>query len=157
MKYNFHTQKAIGAYYERELDQVFAEKFEIVFATRTEQKRGIDRWLTCNGVTLGIEIKADLHAHSTGTAFIETISVDSSRGRKMVPGWALTSEADLLIYYLPVVRKMYAVPMEAIREALPEWERRYRSRKLDNGFYNTWGLMVPLWELERIADESFKP
>lgn len=150
-RYDFHTQKAIGAYYERELDALFAEKFEIEYASRAEQRRGIDRWLTRNGVTLGVEIKADLHAHHTKTAFIETISVDSSRGRKMVPGWALTSEADLLLYYLPVTRELLAVEMVAIREALPEWERRYRSRKLDNGWYCTWGLIVPLWELERLS------
>jgi hypothetical protein len=71
----------------------------------------------------------------------------------MVPGWAITSEADLLLYYLPVTHELLTVEMTAIREALPEWERRYRSRKLDNAWYCTWGLMVPLWELERMVRE----
>lgn len=63
----------------------------------------------------------------------------------------MTSEADLLVYYLPIPKQIYIVPMVDIRDALVEWEQRYRSRKLDNGWYFSHGLMVPLWELERIA------
>jgi hypothetical protein len=141
----------VGAHDERELDERFAPDFDIEYASRADQKRGIERWLTRDGVMLTVEIKADLHTHATETALIETVSVNGSQGRREVSGWTLTSEADLLLYYLPVTQQFYVLPMAEVRDALCQWERRYSRRKLVNGWYNSWGWVVPLRELEKMS------
>lgn len=148
--YNFHAQLVLGQQAEQALDQFFADKFLIVEATLGEQRQGIDRFFKdrANGRISKIEYKSDWTASKTGNAFVETISVDRT-GKQ---GWAYTSQADLLIYYLPDDLLVYVISLVKLRECLPTWKHKYPQRKVFNGTYSTWGILVPLYEFEQIAD-----
>jgi len=102
MTYTFDTQKARGDAGESFLDQVFAADYEVRPATRAEQRRGIDRIFTHRqtGRRLTVEYKTDYKAAHTGNAFVETVSVDTA-GKA---GWAYSSAADYLIYYVPATK-----------------------------------------------------
>lgn len=145
--YSFRTQLANGAQGEARLDTWFGHWFTIRHATDAEQHRGIDRIFTRDGHTYAVEYKTDSRASSTGNAFVETVSVDTT-GK---PGWAYSSEADVLCYYVPVSEVIYIIDMRKLRHHLPQWQRQYQARKIPNDGYYTHGLLVPLDEFERIA------
>ena len=148
--YDFTKQLERGEQGETRLDGLFAQREYLIRpATRDEQRRGIDRWMTNarTGKVTAVEYKTDDLASKTGNAFIETVSVDTANK----PGWAYSSEAEFLIYYLPQDELIYIVPFERLRRRLPRWEQTYPKRSAQNEGYQTHGLLVPLCELEGIA------
>jgi hypothetical protein len=150
MTYTFDAQKARGDAGESFLDQVFAADYEIRPATRTEQRQGIDRIFTRRqtGRRLAVEYKTDYKAAHTGNAFVETVSVDTA-GKA---GWAYSSHADYLIYYVPGDEVIYVIALEALRRELPRWVRAYPHRAAQNESYTTHGVLVPLHEFEIHAE-----
>lgn len=149
--YDFAVQLAIGQAAEQLLDAELRRRgFTVRPASHDEQRRGIDRWANRPPMTqiYAIEYKEDLRAHQTGNAFIEILSVDTV-GRL---GWAYTSQAHYLLYYVPGDELVYVLRMMAIREAVPLWERSCRTVKVRNDGYCTHGVLVPLRELEALAD-----
>jgi hypothetical protein len=150
MTYNFDAQKARGDAGESFLDQVFATDYEVHPATRQEQRQGIDRIFTHRGTgrRLAIEYKTDYKAARTGNAFVETISVDTA-GKA---GWAYSSEADYLIYYIPGDELIYVIALEVLRRELPRWVQAYPLRAAQNEGYATHGVLVPLDEFEAHAE-----
>ena len=149
--YNFARQLAIGGAHERRLDAHFALWFAITPATRDEQRAGIDRIFVhrATGKRYTVEYKADDKAGRTGNAFIEVTSVDTA-GRA---GWAMSSQADILVYLVVEPETVYALRMPTLRLALALWQRHYPKRSAQNQGYKTWGYLVPLAELEKIALE----
>ena len=148
MIYRFDRQLAAGQQGEAALDEVFRAWFTITPATPAEQRQGIDRWFVdARGRRLAIEYKTDAAAARTGNAFVETVSVDTMHK----PGWAHTSRADMLIYFIPPDGLIYALRVSRLRRALPRWERDYPTRQIPNDGYHTHGLLVPLDEFERLA------
>lgn len=131
------------------LDRYFARWYRILAATPDEQREGIDRWFYAlrRPRSFAIEYKTDWTASRTGNAFIETVSVDT-RDRA---GWAYTSAADLLLYYLPGRASIYVLALTALRYRLPFWTQQYPIREIPNDGYHTHGLLVPLDELARSA------
>lgn len=151
MIYDFRTQLQEGQRAEILIDHLLEANFRIERATREQQRQGIDRILTHwqTGQVWRAEYKADLQAQSTGNAFVETISVD----KELKLGWAITSEADLLFYYIPGDGLIYILKFEALRMNLPRWIRRYPFRTIRNRGYATHGILVPLHEFEVLAEE----
>lgn len=149
--HNFAASKARGEEVEALLDAYLEPRYIIRKATDAEQRRGIDRWLTDRetGETFSIDYKADSLASRTGNAFIETVSVDSA-GKG---GWALTSQAEFIFYYLPQRRALYILSMAEISRALPQWADLYRQVHAQNNGYQSYGVLVPLKEIERIAED----
>ena len=149
MIYDFNTQLQQGQQAERSLDLILEITFQIQPANREQQRRGIDRLLTHRetGQRWRAEYKADHQAHTTGNAFVETISVD----RDLKLGWAITSEADLLFYFIPESGLIYILSFSTLREQLPRWLRRYPCRSIPNQGYGTHGILVPLYEFETLA------
>jgi len=150
MTYTFDTQKARGDAGESFLDQVFATDYEVCPATRQEQRQGIDRIFTHRRTSkrLAVEYKTDYKAAHTGNAFVETISVDTV-GKA---GWAYSSAADYMIYYVPGDEVIYVIALEVLRRELPRWAREYPLRAAQNEGYATHGILVPLDEFERHAE-----
>jgi hypothetical protein len=134
---SFETNKA----YEAELDKHFAVEFDITPATRRQERAGIDRFFVHkgSGVRWSVEYKTDHMTATTGNVFVETVSVDTD-GK---PGWALTSLAQLLVYYVPPKEYALLADMGAVKRSLADWER-FRRAEVDNGSYRTVGLLVPL-------------
>jgi len=146
--HSFETQKQIGERAELLLDRFIAAHCYLEKASWHLQKQGIDRVIQLAGRTWYLEYKADFRAHQTGTAFIEVVSADAGR---MASGWAATSKADLLIYFLPAVGRVYVIPMFRLRQQMGHWEG-YAIGKAKNAHYNTHGLLVPLQELEGVSE-----
>lgn len=140
---------AQGEQGEAFLDRHFSRWFRIIRATSDEQRQGIDRWFHAlrRPHSFAVEYKTDWTAAQTGNAFIETISVDT-RERD---GWAYTSAADLLLYYVPGRARIYVLTLTALRFRLPFWQQQYPVREIPNSGYHTHGLLVPLDELARCA------
>lgn len=149
--FNFQRQLAEGERGEKFLDNFFAPVFDIRAASREQQRQGIDRIFTerKSRRSLTVEYKTDARAGTTGNAFVETESV--SAGHK--PGWALSSRADYLVYYIPEPATVYIIRMATLRRRLPHWKGRYPERRVSNIGYETTGVLVPLAEFEIIATE----
>ena len=151
--YSFEEQKADGEAGERALDAHFSRWFHIESANVWQQRRGVDRifhdlrdersWL--------VEYKTDHTASRTGNAFVETVSVRTRTRRK--PGWAASSVADWLVYYLPEDGLAYLIRMWDLRQSLRRWAALYPSRSIPNDGYHTQGLLVPLHEFEELAQQ----
>ncbi|HMN12042.1 MAG TPA: hypothetical protein PKD55_06935 [Bellilinea sp.] len=150
--YQFDRQLSIGEEGEAFLDGFFAPWFHIRRATPAEQRQGIDRWFVdARGRRQSVEYKSDSTAARTGNAFVETISVDTTRK----PGWAYSSQARTLVYYIPPDGLIYIIRFRHLRVVMPRWERDYPTRAVSNAGYHTHGLLVPLHELERLAVTVF--
>ena len=147
--YNFNDQLAHGEQGEAFLDRFFAQWFHVTPATPEEQRQGIDRHFSHlkSHEHFTVECKTDSTAARTGNAFIETISVDTEQKA----GWAFTSQANRLLYYVPGKHVVFILEMTAIRARLPFWLQAYEVRQVPNNGYHTHGLLVPLEELERCA------
>lgn len=150
--YSFGEQNAHGGLGEDFLDAFFERRGNyVVPATRWQQKQGIDRIFSRESKLARVEYKTDFIAHKSGRVFIETISVDS--GGKA--GWVYTSQADLLVYFIPGAQIIYVIPLETLREQIPHWSEIYPTRPAKNETYSTHGVLVPLAEFERHATQVF--
>ena len=149
MTYRFQTQRNRGYEGERMLDKVFGKFFDVRRATATQQRQGIDRVMVGkeHKQTINVEYKTDYTAASSGNAFVE-VSFD---GR---PGWAHTSQADFIAYFVPG-KHTYIVRPCALRTHLPDWEGRFEKRTVLNSGYTATGLIVPLSYLAEIADAIY--
>lgn len=147
--HSFAEKLAQGQEIERQLDDIFAQRYMVREATRQQQRQGIDRLMAdADGNQFAMEYKADWRAADTGNAFIETISVDTV-GK---PGWARTSKADWLVYAIPPLGIAYGIPMSAVRAMVPAWAARYPIRPALNSAYSTHGICVPVSELVRLSE-----
>lgn len=147
MVYNFGEQLRKGEEGERVLDLALSTFGTIEKVAMVDQKRGIDRMVTAHsGKRMAVEYKTDYSAGRTGNAFIETLSV-SRTGKK---GWAHTSEADVILYYVPLAAgrkgkpKVYVITPVKLRALLPAWSGKYRTVRCQNEEYHSEGVLVPL-------------
>lgn len=145
--YLFADKLHEGEEYERVLDEFFSSIFDVKHVSMNAQKSGIDRVFTnrTTNISYSIEYKADSTAARTGNMFLETISVDTTNK----PGWACTSCAQLLVYYIPPLDKAYLVSMLTIKTLVPTWAETYSKKPIPNDGYNTIGVLVPLTEFEQ--------
>jgi len=149
--YDFRERLQAGERGEAVLDALFTQWYRIAPATPAQQRHGIDRIFTSreSGAQIAVEYKTDSTASRTGNAFVETVSVD----RAGKPGWAYTSTATYLMYYVPGDDLLYILTFAALRQQLPRWLATYPTRSIPNRDYATQGILVPLHEFERIAAE----
>ncbi len=134
------------------VDRFFAPRFIITEAHR--QREGIDRVFAPRDgkPSFTVEYKTDFTGVRTHNMFVETVSVD----REHKPGWAVSSQADWLLYYLPEPEDLiYAIRFTDLRANLDYWRGTCPERSIPNhgvaGDYNTIGLLVPQAEFERIG------
>jgi len=143
-------QLAKGEAAEAMLDHYFASRCQIQPATRAQQRQGIDRIFTHrqSGKCYTVEYKTDWTAARTGNAFIETVSVDTQG----TPGWAYSSQADWLAYFIPDHRAIYLVAFADLRAQLPQWLATCKAAPpIPNHGYHTLGILVPLATFAQIA------
>lgn len=148
--YEMNGQLQKGEAAETQLDQHFADRFQIVPATREQQRQGIDRLFTHRETAKSytIEYKTDWTAGRTGNAFVETVSVDMEG----IPGWAYSSQADWLAYYVPGNATIYLIRFTHLRVQLPQWLRTCKAAPpIPNRGYHTLGILVPLTEFAQAA------
>lgn len=148
--HDFDDKLAEGQHFERVLDRFFSAEYEVVAVNDFMQRQGKDRIFTprAGGDFFGVEYKADSVAARTNNAFIETRSTDR------VAGWAHTSKAHRLVYYIPPRCIAYVIDLNRLRAALPAWEKKYPRKAAENATYNTIGVTVPMAEVEAIAERK---
>jgi len=147
--YTFSEQLAKGEGYETVLDKYYGQWFSIQSVSMSAQKMGIDKVYTniMNGCKYTIEYKADEKTAKTNNVFVETVSVDTTNK----PGWAYTSCAQILVYYLPQMGIAVRHTMTNIKALLKDWLKKYPKVPCQNNGYKTWGVLVPLSEFEKFA------
>lgn len=150
MTYLFDTQFARGKSGEQALDAYFSRHWDIRAATREQERQGIDRiFRRHDGAELSVQYKTDFKAGRTGNVFIETVSGDAI-GRA---GWAFTCQADRLIIYIPDWSRAYVLTPALVASHVHEWKNRYRIRVSENDGYHTYGVLVPVSEIEQLATQ----
>lgn len=159
--YDFNRQHSFGKDAEQFIYQAFQTRFNVIPAPGYLQQAGVDFTFTdrLTSTVFKVELKTDTRAHRTGNAFIETVSIDRE-GQQPRPGWAFTSEADFLLYFVPysMPRRIYRVALSDLREQISRWQADYEERRIPNtdaarGNFNTVGILVPLDKLSAIAQE----
>lgn len=155
--YNFEEQLNIGLDGESNIDK-FCVRWCYVYPAGMElQRMGIDRILINRetGTPITIEYKTDWTTFNTGNIFLETISVDTTNK----PGWLYSSKAGVLVYYIPQTGKLYTVRFSKLRAYFIPRVDNYRKVSANNGTYNTWGILVPLNEFEKVCESinNIKP
>lgn len=147
--HNFDDSKRVEARWSAVLDDWIRSDYSLTVASIEDEWRGIDRWATdSDGVKLGIDYKCDTRAAITGNIFVETVS-NSQSGRL---GWAYTSEADWIFYFV-VPRFVLAFRTASLRRSLSEWVSIYRTARARNDRgYDTIGILVPLIVARSSAD-----
>ena len=135
---------AVGNAAEKVLDEFLSNQFDDIAPVNMEwQKRGVDRWAIKDGYWIPIEYKADFAAARTGNAFIETVKNCNSNA----PGWAKTTMAQILYYYVPPTGMIY--PLYPVTWKLDEDKNEdFKSAKCKiNDTYDSEGLLVPLHQI----------
>lgn len=158
MTHHFFTSLKQGELGEAQLDKFFSKQWAIAPATIAQQNQGIDRCfydLRSNQFAFTVEYKFDSMAAKTGNAFIEL----GSFGAIAKLGWVYTCSADRIFYTIAGDLLVYELNPVQVRAFLPGWLRKYSqsvkavSNNRDGTFYSTIGLLVPLRELEAIAQQ----
>lgn len=135
MEYDFEEQLRIGAEHAQVLDAHFESVGYEVEETNPElQRREIDRIFRFRetGEIWTVEYKACMKAHQTRNIFVETVSVLE----KHIPGWAKTSWAQILVYYVVGWEMAYVAPMSTIKFRRDTWLRRYQQKDVVNRWSN---------------------
>jgi hypothetical protein len=148
--YNFKDQLEQGKRAEGFLDHYFSRWYHIQpVALDVELRDGYDRLYRrkSDGEARKVEYKSDWLAADTGNAFIETISVYEQRK----PGWIYTSQADILIYYIPPKGEIHMLALPMLRMIFPSWKLRYKEVPAPNEGYKTYGVLVPMGQFTRFA------
>lgn len=147
--YRFQTMRNRGYKGEKMLDGLFSKFFDVRRATATEQRNGIDRVMTGkeHKQVINVEYKTDYTAATSGNAFVE-LAFDGK------PGWARTSQADFIAYFVPG-KHTYIVRPCTLRNHLSEWEGRFEQRTVLNAGYTATGLIVPLAYLAEVSEAIY--
>lgn len=147
--YEFDEQLDKGHGYETRLDKYFSKWYSVhPIEEQAVQRMGIDRRFTGpTGAVYSVEYKTDERAGETGNVFIETVSVDTEN--KL--GWAYTSCAQILAYYIPALQTIYLAYMTSVKESVRQWNDIYPIRRIPNRGYHTIGLLVPIPIFEGIC------
>jgi hypothetical protein len=145
----FEDKLTQGRKAESWLDRHFGQHWRIAPATRTDERRGIDRWFSDDVTSWSIQYKADEVAGQTGNAYIEVGSCGPLFHQN---GWVFTTEANVIVYLIPGPRFWLLDPLKLRIEALG-WMQQHRIRAAMNEGYATLGVCVPLSELDGCVSE----
>lgn len=146
----FEDRLKMGQYAEQVLDIHFADKGIQVYPVTEEMERdGIDRIFADKASSVYVEYKADFRAHETGNIFLEHEKNENGHGK---PGWARTSRADLLVYYLPPIGQAYIFDMKVVQKNYYTIIANLRkARVLSNPGYTASGYLLPIESALRTA------
>lgn len=144
--HNFQESLSRGKKIEQQLDAIFSRWYLIeTVSLETERQQGIDRIFTVDNRTIKVEYKADWWLNRTGNVFIET----EVSGK---PGWAIKTQADIILYAAVTVKniinKIVIIPNEFIKQNIVEWKQQYPSRIIPNNGFNGFGYLVPLQNMD---------
>jgi len=135
-----------GFWGERVLDHYYEQKFS-VNGDPMYQMYGFDRvFEDTSGLQFSVEYKTDFRTAESGNIFFETLSVVTEK--KSERGWAYTSKAQLLKYFVPQTGKIYTFRMTDVKEWISRWQRTYHVMEVLNEGYRSFGVVVPIKHLD---------
>ncbi|MDZ7704105.1 MAG: hypothetical protein U5L04_06435 [Trueperaceae bacterium] len=160
--YNFNERNSMAARGAKQIEAWLSSlgvtaKVENVEDDKQYQDIDVDLiWYTHrNPAGYKVEVKVDSY-YRTGNFFFETFS-NVERG---TPGCFLYTEADLVFYYFPEVRRLFILPMPATRNWFVEHRERFRVRDtrtgVGNDYYTTRGCLVPRREVLAEVDDVYE-
>ena len=156
-KYDMKDQLEASRIRDEEIDKHFSDKWRISKELpRDHERLGYDRvWIHREtGRRWTVEYKHDTWTHKTGNVFIETESVEGEK-----KGWAYTSCARVLVYYVVHGEYAFVVRMDEIERRLDVWETCYPKKstttydKKTGKSYNTVGVCVPVFVFRAISEK----
>jgi len=162
--HDFHESLEVERRWSPVVDRWLSREYDVRVADREEDRRGIDRFITRpDGTVTTIDYKHDQKGWKTGNFFMETCSNEAS-GRE---GWALTAEAEWILYHVITGAKqtghpVYLLRVAAIRTHLPWWTRRHPERRAfnkDKGTGREWttlGICVPFRAADRAVGYALR-
>ena len=147
--YRFNPELERGEYGEKIVDGYYSRRCEVEKATKAEQFKGIDSKYTSKktGELWTVQIKTDFKSQIYGNLVFETISKVETNS----PGWVHTCQADVLIYFRFYVAEIIGLMPDRIRRVLPDWKLHYREVPIKNEKWTTYGLLVPVDHVQRLA------
>ena len=123
------------------LDDYFREPGLVIREAEMKwQECGIDRWFIRKGFWLPVEYKTDFQTNNTDNLFLEIRKNCNGKGKA---GWAKTTLAKILYYYVPQRGHIYAIDMSVL-QSYPEDILKYRTAKAYNEGYHAEGILYPL-------------
>lgn len=152
--YDLQNQLELSRLRDSEIDKHFSDSWHIQKVGRDFERAGIDRIWThkTSGRRWTVEYKHDTLAHKTGNVFVEVESVEGS-----ARGWAYTSCARVVVYYVVGGEYAFVTRMDEIERKLPWWEATFPKKHattLNKGrSYKTHGVLVPLMIYRASADK----
>lgn len=157
-KYDYHNSVEVGNIANEHITQYLKKEGYAVIdveADKQFQKHDVDLIIAKMredklNVTL-VEIKGDTYGKSKNY-FLETISNKSKKSK----GCFLYSKADYFFYYFVDSKELNMIPLEEARR----WVRKNRDKfeakdvqtKVNGGFYESQGLLVPKKELNKAVN-----
>lgn len=152
--HTFNNSKKVGDAGEATLDKFFKDKFNIEEVDISQQKLGWDRVFTHleSGARASVEYKTDTQSHKTGNIFIEIWSNKESGKR----GWAYTTTAQWLYYYVLGAEEVYIVDVVKLKLYLKNWEKQFIIKGAKNPNYSSEGMLVPIEIFKSICYEVIK-
>ncbi len=144
-RHDFRKQLAQGKKGEKELDEFFKKDYIIVpVELQDEKDKGIDRVFIDRkqADAFTVEYKTDFLTQYTNNIAVEIYSVLNNKTDKR--GWAYTSKADYIFYYIFGKNEILVFEPKTMHEHLCDWERDYRHVFPNNGSYSSECVLVPV-------------
>lgn len=150
--HKFQDSLTVGQEYEKFLDTVFSRWYTIEEVSLDMQRLGVDRIFVQenSGKRWSVEYKTDVRCGETGNFAIET-ALFSDDGELRKHGWAVTSTAQLVVFYVPAKKQIYIVDMVKLRDRLEHWSHECKTFTAQNEGYYGVGLLVPEDEIEYMS------
>ena len=152
MIYDFYTQLAKSKGDEHELDRLFSSWYQVEeIPLELEKAHDIDRlFIRPDGSQVSVEYKVDYKSDTTGNLAIELVSNDVVG----TLGWAYSTKADMLVFYRSGDGEVIAVRTSMLRAMLPSLTAKYHKVYARNKSYRSVCLIIPTWEVKRLAEWS---
>lgn len=127
--------------------------FVISEVDRDQERRGIDRTFDNGQGVWNVEYKTDYMAQKTGNIYLE-MTVNHWPRAKL--GWAVGSQADTLIYYIPEVA-VYSLSFALLHDKLEKgnyaneltWKTVWNKSFDGNSRYSSFGMLLPIKKFEK--------
>jgi hypothetical protein len=150
MGYEFKKQLNLGKRGEWVMEKYHAAVYKIETVGMKSERAGVDRIFTHrkDGKVYKVEIKTDFLAQKYGNIIIETVSVDTEN----IPGWALTSTSDIIIFYLWHKQEVLYFRTAHLKKMVAVWKGMYgETARIRNKNYHTIGIKLPCSEARKHA------
>jgi hypothetical protein len=152
-EYDFAERASLGAMHAAKIDAAFARDFNIVPASKRDDRTGIDRWYyprVAECLKFSVQYKADDQWDETGNVAIEIVSVIETQ----TPGWAASCPADVLMYYATKTSRLISLDMMSIKRWLPTalmagYKLRDTSSTKGSQRWSTRNLIVPFSTMQQ--------